>query len=524
VIRVVEIDLDRPRPVSAIDGLDDGNSLFAIVRWRGTPVGYLTLPARRGQHRPLGDIATQILAHHEGAIFHLLLASALSTHGIDLSRAVPSFDQPDESPNRPAPSLTVAVCTRDRSDDLARCVGAIDRLTPAPLEVVVIENAPRTSDTERWLRTNHPRVRHMVEPCPGLNWARRRAVQDARGDIVAFVDDDVEVDAGWAGTIARTFADHDDVMAVTGLVAPAELITDAQIVFEQGGGLGKGFTRRWLRRRRDEMAAPRFANAGPFGIGANMAFRRSVFADVGSFDPALGAGTITGGGDDLDLFFRVLEAGHTLVYEPAALVRHRHRREMPALVHQLEQWSRGMQAYLARSMRAYPDERVALAALSARLRYLYYPRRVVQSLAAPGRALPLALAELRGAWAGRGCYDVSARRARELAAEFAMAVDDRDRAVPRPGREPRGHLRPLRTVAIDIAHPLPATLPGPDDSDVVHVEVAHHTRALGAVTVVAGGYPVARTRLADAIVSTLGGEILRLAPAWRQAVQAAVRG
>jgi hypothetical protein len=65
------------------------------------------------------------------------------------------------------------------------------------------------------------------------------------------------------------------------------------------------------------------------------------------------------------MFFRVLKEGHALVYEPRALVRHRHRRTMAELRRQMTDHGTGFSAYVVRSMTAYPDERVAFARLAA---------------------------------------------------------------------------------------------------------------------------------------------------------------
>ena len=72
--------------------------------------------------------------------------------------------------------------------------------------------------------------------------------------------------------------------------------------------------------------------AGVFGSGANMAFRADALRAMGGFDTSLGAGSAALGGDDLAAFFDVIEAGHTLVYEPTAFVRHRHRADRTVLV------------------------------------------------------------------------------------------------------------------------------------------------------------------------------------------------
>ena len=88
-----------------------------------------------------------------------------------------------------------------------------------------------------------------------------------------------------------------------------------------------------------------------------MAYRHSLFARIGGFDPALDVGTVTNGGGDLEMFFRVLKEGYTLVYEPAALVRHRHRRDYAQLREQITNNGVGFYAYLVRSALHYRDER-----------------------------------------------------------------------------------------------------------------------------------------------------------------------
>ena len=69
----------------------------------------------------------------------------------------------------------------------------------------------------------------------------------------------------------------------------------------------------------------------------------------GLFDPALDVGTPANGGGDLEMFFRVLKSGHALVYEPAAMVRHRHRRDYASLREQLASNGVGFYAYLVRT-------------------------------------------------------------------------------------------------------------------------------------------------------------------------------
>ena len=88
----------------------------------------------------------------------------------------------------------------------------------------------------------------MVEPRPGLDHARNRAVIETTTDVLAFTDDDVVVDPGWSAAIARAFAEEPQLGALTGLVLPLQLATPAQQLFERLGGFGKGFVRRWETR------------------------------------------------------------------------------------------------------------------------------------------------------------------------------------------------------------------------------------------------------------------------------------
>ncbi len=87
---------------------------------------------------------------------------------------------------------------------------------------------------------------------------------------------------------------------------------------------------------------------GVYGTGANFAVRRSVLFDLGGFDEALGVGSPTGGGEDIDFFVRVLLAGHHQAYEPDAVVWHRHRSDDSALAEQLHDYGLGLGAVVTK--------------------------------------------------------------------------------------------------------------------------------------------------------------------------------
>jgi cellulose synthase/poly-beta-1,6-N-acetylglucosamine synthase-like glycosyltransferase len=136
--------------------------------------------------------------------------------------------------------------------------------------------------------------------------------------------------------------------------------TDAERWFEEFGGYSKGtrscrFTLETVRR---EALYP--YRVGRFGSGANAAFRRDVLVSLGGFDVALGAGTPARGGEDLDIFLRVLKAGQTLLYQPAARVAHPSHPDYTQLRRQLFGYGVGMSAALTKRFIACRDDRRAM--------------------------------------------------------------------------------------------------------------------------------------------------------------------
>ncbi|MGH3132048.1 MAG: glycosyltransferase family 2 protein, partial [Gaiellaceae bacterium] len=304
------------------------------------------------------------------------------------------------------------VCTRDRADRLEGCLAALAEQRYPSYEVVVVDNAPQDDTTRRV--AEHWSVRYVREPRPGLDWARNRGLAAARTPIVAFTDDDAQPEPGWLAALVRGFASP-DVAVVTGLVLPAELETPAQLLFEDAyGGMGKGFAMHvHTHRSRRPVFRPEWV-----GAGCNMAFRRTALLEIGGFDPALDVGTATGGGGDLDVFQRLLEAGSAIAYRPDAVVRHLHRSTMAALRRQLFDNGRSYSAMLtAAFLRARGWERWRVVDRYLRWIVRWHAWRLVRGVA--GReALPLRLvvAEAAGAPLGPLLYWRARRTAHRLAA------------------------------------------------------------------------------------------------------------
>jgi GT2 family glycosyltransferase len=215
--------------------------------------------------------------------------------------------------------------------------------------ILVVDNAPVTTRIKSIVaraRSESIAIDYVVEPRAGLSWARNRAWQWVPEGIIAWIDDDEVADRFWLAELARGFVEHPSAAAVSGIMLPAELRTPAQIQFEQYGGHHKqrGFATAVFSPLTGAEYSPLFP-LPPFGTGGNMAFRRESLAEIGGFDTALGAGTLSGGAEDTRAFTEVLLDGGTVVYQPTAVTYHFHRESAEALRRQMFSYGAGLTAY-----------------------------------------------------------------------------------------------------------------------------------------------------------------------------------
>ena len=260
----------------------------------------------------------------------------------------------ESSTERPEPArldgrITVVVCTRDRPELLALCLTALAKVEDDDFDVVVVDNASTRSARAAFhdVVGGDERFALVHEPRPGLSRARNRGVVAATGIVVAFTDDDVLVDPGWLDGVRVGFGCDSQVGCVTGLVPAAELEEPVQEIFDRKVSWSSSLERRrYDLGERGRGAFP--YDAGRFGTGANFAVRTRLLHDLGGFDVALGAGSRSRGGEDLDAFVRIVLAGHHLVYEPRAIVWHVHRGSRDQLGRQMFAYGVGLSAYITK--------------------------------------------------------------------------------------------------------------------------------------------------------------------------------
>ena len=216
----------------------------------------------------------------------------------------------------PQLKLSVILPTYNRANLLKRALAALLRQSamPGSYEVIVVDNNSTDGTAGVVGLFDDRRLRLVTEPQQGLSFARNTGLAAARAPIVAFTDDDVEVAPDWVETIITTLARYPNVDGLGGRVLPS---------WESGRP-------RWLTREhwaplalQDHGDGRRvFDRATPIGlIGANVAFRRSVFERVGTFSPSVqrvkdGIGST----EDHELLVRLYESGGRMLYQPKLLV------------------------------------------------------------------------------------------------------------------------------------------------------------------------------------------------------------
>ena len=297
------------------------------------------------------DKARLLLVNDLGPIGWLILepSEVNEKSVIDYLATLPRSEHRRTSlPDPPNGELTVAVCTRERPDSLRSCLERIRVGVANRYEVLVVDNAPVSDKTERVVEEfaqDGMRIRRVVERVPGLSRARNRALSEATTEFLAFTDDDTLPDIGWPTALLRGFSAGTNVALVTGIVPPAQIDTAAQALFDKKiKWSSKLSPETYSMAKRDEYSFPFPYSAGHFGAGANFAVRRKVISDLGGFDEALGAGTRTKGGEDTEMFVRVIRSGYELAYEPSAIVWHVHLREDDLLREHVFGYGKGVSA------------------------------------------------------------------------------------------------------------------------------------------------------------------------------------
>ena len=381
--KITDLELSQGITPLAVDGYD---AICVLVRYHGRPIGWMYSDCARSSVLSVESVTRALDDQLSWQCIQAVLG------------ALPGNAEPQLVG---LPAVSVIVCLDDSISRIGKLLHHLHHLEYPEYEVLLIDHGTAPRDHSEW--QTYPTVRYIRCEHASLACARNRGIAEARHSLLAFIAPHSYPDRQWLTVIGSTLT-LPHVKAVTGLVAPAELETDAQIRFEHGGyGLGRGLDRRVIRRQ--QLGDRDLLSANGFGSGANMAFHRETLIMIGQFDPRFAVDLASGGGE-VELLHRLVARGHTLVYEPAALTWYTPRRDPETVRAQVFDQGRAFGLYLLMCFRKRTVGRFSL--LSFVLRDWGW-KRIARRLRRPGKATRfLVLAELAGAlvspvtlWSGR---------------------------------------------------------------------------------------------------------------------------
>jgi O-antigen biosynthesis protein len=228
-----------------------------------------------------------------------------------------------------APKVSVVVATYNGSRTLKKCLQSLERLNYPDYEVIVVDDG--STDTVPEVAKAFPYARYIHQPNLGLSVARNTGIQASTGEIVAFTDDDCRADEDWLHYLVGDLASGDfKAMGGHNFLPPDDSPTAAVVMASPGGPV-------------HVMLTEREAEHIP---GCNMAFYKSVLEEIGGFDPIFKKA-----GDDVDICWRLQQAGHRIGFNSSGFVWHYRRASVGAYLRQQSGYGEA-EALL---MRRHPD-------------------------------------------------------------------------------------------------------------------------------------------------------------------------
>jgi GT2 family glycosyltransferase len=202
------------------------------------------------------------------------------------------------------PKVSVVVASYNGDRTLKACLDSLQQLKYPSFEVILVDDG--STDTTRQIAFLNPQVRFILhERNLGLSAARNTGIAAANGEIIVFVDSDCRADEDWLGYLVSDLLDSDFVgIGGPNLLPPEDSAVAAAVMVSPGGPA-------------HVMLTDRQAEHIP---GCNMAFFKWALVEIGGFDPIFRKA-----GDDVDLCWRLQQAGYRIGFSPAAFVWHYRR-------------------------------------------------------------------------------------------------------------------------------------------------------------------------------------------------------
>ena len=215
--------------------------------------------------------------------------------------------------------ISVLVCTYNRAERLRRMLKSLrEVIVPddSSCEVILVDN--NSDDDTRFVfkefeKHYELKIKYVFEEKRGISHARNRGIKEARGEIIAFTDDDVIVDKYWIQNIEKAFKEHDDVACVGGKILPIWEISRPKWLkpnlYNYLGLLDHGNSVSYMD--------------SPCIWGANFAVKSEMFKKYGPFDSHLGRiPRKLYSGEETEFLQRLLNAKEIILYHPLSIIYH----------------------------------------------------------------------------------------------------------------------------------------------------------------------------------------------------------
>lgn len=218
---------------------------------------------------------------------------------------------------------SIIVCTYNRAESLAdtlQCLGELDSPPGLSWEVLIVDNnstdlTHTTIESAKQNLAGQLDIHYIFEKNQGLAHARNRGINEAKGELLLFTDDDVLPEQDWLQQIWDCMSKY-ACDACGGYIAPLWETSPPPWLTDKFHG--------FLAIKMDEEGPKPIQKNDELPFGANMAFRRDVFEKVSVFDVNRGRkGNILASGEDGELYQRILAAKLKVMYFPQARVRHK---------------------------------------------------------------------------------------------------------------------------------------------------------------------------------------------------------
>lgn len=220
-----------------------------------------------------------------------------------------------------APKISVIICSYNRQDYIIQAIDSLyDQSVPrSDFEVIVVDNNSKDNTTAvvREYIDAHPdlNIQFMNEPEQGASWARNTGAKYVHSPLLVFMDDDAVAEKDFLKNILNFFEGHPDATGLGGRIIPRYIPEEPKWMSHHVASLVGNF---------DYSATTKIFDDDRYPLESNMVVQKEDFELINGFNTSLPGvkGTLRIGGEGKDFFYRLMENGKTIWYDPSVIVHH----------------------------------------------------------------------------------------------------------------------------------------------------------------------------------------------------------